>query len=62
MASSTAVVLALSWGGVQFAWSSPRVLVPLILGLAGFVLFGIYEAYIASHPIVRLDGSNLDVH
>ncbi|KAI0026720.1 iron permease [Vararia minispora EC-137] len=50
--SSTAVVIGLSWGGVQYAWSSARVLVPLILGLLGFIVFGVYEAYGASHPIV----------
>ena len=27
---------------------------PLILGLLGFVVFGAYEAFVASHPIVRL--------
>jgi hypothetical protein len=53
VASSTAVVIGLSWGGVQFSWSSARVLVPLILGLLGFLAFGMYEAYVASHPIVR---------
>ena len=30
MASSAAVVIALTWGGITYAWSSPRVLVPLV--------------------------------
>ncbi|VDC06977.1 unnamed protein product [Peniophora sp. CBMAI 1063] len=52
VASATSVVIGLSWGGVQYSWSSARVLAPLILGLIGFIMFGVYEAYFASHPIV----------
>jgi hypothetical protein len=45
-------MIALTWGGIQFPWSSARVLVPLILGLLGLAGFLVYEAKLAQHPIV----------
>jgi hypothetical protein len=53
ISSSSAVVIALTWGGIQFPWSSGRVLAPLVLGLVGLVGFMAYEAMLAKHPIVR---------
>lgn len=50
--STTSVVIALSWGGVKFAWSSPQVLPALIIGLVGTVVFFVYEATLAKHPMV----------
>ncbi|ETS83877.1 hypothetical protein PFICI_05753 [Pestalotiopsis fici W106-1] len=35
--------LSLSWAGVMYAWSSWKTLVPLLIGTALFVLFGIHE-------------------
>ena len=52
VASSTSVVLALTWGGVEFAWTSAHVLAPLILGLIGIAFWLVYEAVWATHPIV----------
>jgi EmrB/QacA subfamily drug resistance transporter len=43
VASISAVLVALSWAGAQYPWSSFHVLVPLILGLAGLVSFFVYE-------------------
>ncbi|KAJ7151953.1 iron permease [Mycena filopes] len=51
-ASTTAVMVALTWGGIQYRWYSPRILVPLILGCAGLALFLWYEFTIAPSPIV----------
>ncbi|KAI0051607.1 MFS general substrate transporter [Auriscalpium vulgare] len=39
ISSSTSVVIALTWGGIEFPWTSARVLVPLILGLLGLIAF-----------------------
>ncbi|KAL5513681.1 hypothetical protein ACEPAH_4080 [Sanghuangporus vaninii] len=50
--STTAVILALTWGGIQFSWGSPRVLVPLIVGLVGLVAFVIYDAKVPRLPLV----------
>jgi len=38
------VLLALSWGGTKYSWSSYQILVPLILGMFGMVLFHAWEA------------------
>ncbi len=42
-ASTTSLLMPISWGGVMFAWSSFRTLVPLILGLCGLFIFILYE-------------------
>ncbi|KUI61328.1 hypothetical protein VP1G_08506 [Cytospora mali] len=39
VASIVAVLLALTWGGDQYPWSSWHTLVPLILGLLGLIAF-----------------------
>ncbi|KAJ6613134.1 major facilitator superfamily domain-containing protein [Mycena sp. CBHHK59/15] len=52
IAASSAVVIALTWGGIQYPWSSPRVLVPLCAGMAGLIFFLIYEVKFARYPIV----------
>ena len=52
IASTAAVVLALTWGGVQFPWSSAHILVPLLLGFAGLLAFMWYESRFAQIPLV----------
>ncbi|KAH9062385.1 major facilitator superfamily domain-containing protein [Lactarius vividus] len=57
--STTSIVIGLTWGGVQFPWSSASVLVPLVLGFVGLVAFVIYEFYFCKPPtapiLFRLD-------
>ncbi|OSC99153.1 Mfs1.1 [Trametes coccinea BRFM310] len=50
--ASCACAIALTWGGVQFAWQSPSVLVPLCLGVAGFCVWALYEWRFCSYPVV----------
>ena len=50
--SSSAVILALTWGGVFAPWDSARVLAPLVVGLVALVLFLVWEAKWAAHPLV----------
>ena len=50
--STTSVVIGLTWGGVQYPWSSARVLSPLIVGLVGLCTFVIYEIYFCKPPVV----------
>ncbi|KAH9962046.1 major facilitator superfamily domain-containing protein [Russula compacta] len=52
--STTSVVIGLTWGGVQYPWSSAHVLSPLIVGLIGLVVFAIYETYLCKPPIVPI--------
>ncbi|KAF7309858.1 MFS general substrate transporter [Mycena indigotica] len=47
VASTTSVVIALTWAGIQFAWTSAKVLVPLTLGLLGM-------AFVPKYPIVPI--------
>ena len=42
--SMVSVLIALSWSGSKYPWSSFRVIVPLVLGFAGFGLFFLYES------------------
>jgi hypothetical protein len=52
--SAIGVVLflaALIWGGYQYPWTSPHVLVPLILGLALIITFILWEIYFAKYPM-----------
>ncbi|KAI0311002.1 hypothetical protein OF83DRAFT_1032136, partial [Amylostereum chailletii] len=55
ISSTTAVVIALTFGGLQFPWRSANVLVPLILGLLGLCAFLIYEIMIAVNPIIPIN-------
>lgn len=43
IASIVAVLVALSWGGSKYAWSSYHTLVPLLLGTVGMAIFHWYE-------------------
>ncbi|KAI0337303.1 Mfs1.2 [Trametopsis cervina] len=52
IASSSAVVIALAWGGVTFPWISVHVLLPLLCGIVGMIAFLLYEAFLAKEPIV----------
>ncbi|KAF8837708.1 MFS general substrate transporter [Paxillus ammoniavirescens] len=52
--SSISCTLALTWGGVTAPWNSATVLAPLIIGLLGLVVFIIYEATLATNPLVPI--------
>ncbi|KAI0337292.1 Mfs1.2 [Trametopsis cervina] len=52
IASSSAVIIALAWGGVTFPWVSVHVLLPLLCGVVGMAAFLLYEAFGAKEPIV----------
>ena len=53
-ASTTSFLMPVSWGGIVFAWSSFRTLVPLILGIGGLFAFVVYEIYVPKTPLVPL--------
>lgn len=52
--STTSFLIPLTWGGVQYAWTSWRTLVPLIIGALGLVGFVLYERFVAAEPLIRL--------
>jgi MFS family permease len=43
IASMVSILIALSWAGTKYPWSSSHILVPLILGILGLALFLVYE-------------------
>lgn len=52
--SSTAFLVSVSWGGIQYVWISAATLVPLIGGLIGLGLFVVWEIYCPVAPLVPL--------
>lgn len=52
--STISLLIALTWAGTLYAWSSVQVVVPLVLGVVGLGCFLIYEAYFAAVPIMPL--------
>ncbi|KAI5926907.1 MFS general substrate transporter [Camillea tinctor] len=55
VASTVSVLIALTWAGSVYPWSSGRILVPLIIGLAGLVGFFFLEGSTwVSEPVMPL--------
>ncbi|KAL0946522.1 hypothetical protein HGRIS_012733 [Hohenbuehelia grisea] len=54
ISSTASCVIALTWSGIKYEWSSLQVLVPLIVGIAGLVAFLGYEAKVSKCPMVPL--------
>ncbi|KAK2773228.1 hypothetical protein FQN52_006018 [Onygenales sp. PD_12] len=52
VASTTAFLIPVTWGGVMYDWDSWRTLVPLILGTFGLIGTMLYETYVAENPII----------
>lgn len=50
--STTITIIALTWAGVRYSWSSYHVLVPLILGIVGLVAAFVYEANFPKEPVI----------
>ncbi|WWD17805.1 hypothetical protein CI109_102247 [Kwoniella shandongensis] len=54
LAWASLVLIALSWAGSQYSWSSAAVLAPLIIGLALLGIFIFVEAKVVSLPLVPM--------
>lgn len=54
LGSSTSFLVAITWGGVMFAWSSWHTLVPIIIGIFGLCVFVLWEAKLATHTLLPL--------
>ncbi|KAK4185241.1 putative MFS-type transporter YusP [Podospora australis] len=48
--SITSLLIGLVTGGVVHPWSSFRVVVPIVLGVAGWICFHLHQHFIASNP------------
>lgn len=53
--SATSTILGLTWGGGDYSWSSAAVLVPLIVGIVGILLFIYIQKNFVSNPTVPFD-------
>ncbi|KAI5918149.1 major facilitator superfamily transporter [Camillea tinctor] len=51
--SATSFLVAISWGGSQYAWGSAQTLAPLIIGVAGLLATAVYESNYAKYPFLR---------
>ena len=51
--SLTGFLIPITWGGVQYPWTSWRTLVPLIVSGAGLVAFWIWITRFAKEPLIR---------
>lgn len=54
LASTTSILIGITFGGVMAPWDSARVLVPVIIGVFGICLFAGWEAMFARHSILPL--------
>lgn len=52
ISSTCAVIIGLTWGGAKSPWGSANVIVPLVVGFVGLMLFFLYEATYAVEPLV----------
>lgn len=52
--STVSILLAITWGGLQFPWTSAHVLVPLIVGALGIIVFFVLEMYWLKGPTVSV--------
>lgn len=50
----TAFLIGLTWGGIQYSWTSVATLLPLIGGLAVVLTTVLYEKFIAKFTFLRL--------
>lgn len=52
VSSVTSLLIPLTWGGLEYPWDSWHTVVPLVLGVVGLVIFGLYEGYVAQDPMI----------
>ena len=49
--STIAILLPLNWGGNRYEWNSPVIIVLLIVGCIGYLLFALVEIKFAVEPV-----------
>ena len=59
IAATCSITIALTFGGINFPWSSAHILAPLVIGLVGLVFFILYDAIWARYPLVRFAHASL---
>ena len=51
--STTGILIPITWGGVNYSWSSWRTLVPLLVSAVGLIAFIIWDDRFAPDPLIR---------
>ncbi|KAI8583459.1 hypothetical protein K450DRAFT_169716 [Umbelopsis ramanniana AG] len=46
------LLLALSWGGVKYAWNSPHVIACFVASGVSLIILGFVEGYVAKEPLI----------
>ncbi|KAL1883307.1 hypothetical protein Daus18300_000365 [Diaporthe australafricana] len=54
IAGMTTFLLGITWGGVQYSWSSFQTWLPILLGGLVVISSLVYEAFVPSEPFIRL--------
>lgn len=54
IAGMTAFLLGITWGGVQYSWSSFKTWLPILLGGLLVIVSLVYEAFVPAEPFIRL--------
>jgi len=54
MASTTSLLFGITVGGTVYDWVSFRTIMPIVLGAAGLLVFGVTEKYISKEPMIPL--------
>ncbi|KAK0721243.1 major facilitator superfamily domain-containing protein [Apiosordaria backusii] len=49
----TSFLVGMSWGGVQFEWSSAQVIAPMVVGVISVIMCVVWESYGAREPFLR---------
>ncbi|KAI0667877.1 iron permease [Trametes maxima] len=49
--STVSLLIGMTFGGLRFPWSSPHVIVPLVIGALGLVAFFVYEKVWSGHTV-----------
>lgn len=49
----TSFLVGMSWGGVQFEWSSAQVIAPMVVGVLSVAMSVVWESYGAREPFLR---------
>jgi hypothetical protein len=52
--SITAFLIPITWGGIQYEWTSWHTLVPLLVGAFGLIGFVLYELYVPLEPLIPM--------
>lgn len=53
LASTTGLLIPITWGGVQYPWDSWRTLVPLLVSPVGLAVFIVHQELWAAEPLIR---------